>query len=533
MNPTVDARDFGRGAKRVAKDFRRVLRTLIDTSDIDTTELFDNTFRADVNAIIRYLSHGYEAVNAIGFHRAAQKPPHVEQAFFLFHEALNLAFVALRTIRGGSVIASDGVLRQALELASVAYQVATDASGDTLKKFLQGELQGPRAISVAKKIYQPIGRLYGALSNSSVHASSQHIHHSISPSRGRGEQRRIRIGASFDPGDRSKFKLGLIRIERVAVAIIAVIEAGLFDYLDKPRFWRRAAGELEWVGDLQIERRMNQAERDQRAIEQPYLIVYSWADPEDRAEVERLFGGTEGDALRDVTRLRELAAMHETSFVVHYMLGAALQDAGDFVGAASEFEKAWTLRMDGYDVWSRLEIIYTSRGTPRRLEDFYLRSLKRDPEDYTAVHNLGMLYSRMKDERKALECFNRAHAFKPDRFMATYNAANALLRLGRYQEAIDMYRHAAEREPDNPDPWHSAGVAYVHLGDLLAAYRAFRRALFLDSGYLASWANLAGVCRELGLRRRALACAIRAQQLAPGDERMIKLVAECREAVQR
>src|SRR5262245_39938617 len=297
MNSTIDARDFGRGAKRVAKDFRRVLRTVIDTADIDTTELFDGTFRADVNAIVRDLAHGYEAVNAIGFYRGTQKPPHVEQAFFLFHEALNLAFVALRTIRGGSVIASDGVLRQALELVSVAYQIASDASEDTLKKFLKEELQGPRAISVVKKIYQPIGRLYGTLSNSSVHASLQHIHHSISPSRGRGELRRIRIGASFDPGDRSKFKLGLIRIERVAVAIIAVIEAGLFDYLDKPRLWRRAAGELEWVGDPQIERRMSQAERDQRAIEQPYLIVYSWADPEDWAEVERLFGSTEGDAL--------------------------------------------------------------------------------------------------------------------------------------------------------------------------------------------------------------------------------------------
>ena len=533
MNPTVDARDFGRGAKRVAKDFRRVLRTVIDTSDIDTTELFDDTFRADVNAIIRHISHGYEAVNAIGFHRASQKPPHVEQAFFLFHEALNLAFVALRTIRGGSVIASDGVLRQALELVSVAYQVASDASGETLKKFLQGELQAPKAISVVKKIHQPIGRLYGTLSNSSVHASLQHIHHSISPSRERGEARRIRIGASFDPSDGSKFKLGLIRIERVAVAIIAVIEAGLFDYLEKPRLWKRAAGELEWVGDPQIERRLNQADRDQRAIEQPYLTVYSWADPEDRAEVERLFGRTEGETLRDVTRLRELAATHEASFVVRYMLGAALMDAGDFPSAASEFEKAWTLRKDGYDVWSRLEMLYTSQLDPRLLENFYRRSLEREPEGYTAVHNLGMLYSRLKQEDKALECFKRAHELKPDRFMATYNAANALLRLGRYQQAIDMYRHAAEREPDNPDPWHSAGVAYVRLGDLSGAYRAFRRAVYLDSGYLASWANLAGVCRELGLRRRALACAIRAQQLAPGDERMTNLVGECREALQR
>src|SRR5260221_2080242 len=120
MNPGFDARDYERGAKRVAKDFRRVLRHLIDLGQVETTEVFDDAFRGDVNAIIRHLSHGYEAANAVGFHRSSNKPVHVEQAFFLFHEALNLAFVALRTIRGGSVLASDGVLRQALELVSVA-----------------------------------------------------------------------------------------------------------------------------------------------------------------------------------------------------------------------------------------------------------------------------------------------------------------------------------------------------------------------------------------------------------------------------
>lgn len=533
MTPGVDTRDYGRGAKRVAKDFRRVLRTVIDTADIETTALFDDTFRADVNAIIRHLSHGYEAVNAIGFHRSSNKPPHIEQAFFLFHEALNLTFVALRTIRGGSVLASDGALRQALELVSVAYRIASDGSGETLKMFLQGDLQAPKAISIAKKIYPPIGRLYGTLSNSSVHASLQHIHHSISRSVRPGEPGRIRIGASFDPRDGSKFKLGLIRIERVVVAVVAVIEAGLFDYLEKPRLWKKEASHLEWVSDPEIEGRLNQAERDQHAIEQPYLVVYSWADPEDRAEVERLFGRTDGEALRDVTRLRELAATHEASFVIRYMLGAALQDAGDVANAASEFERALALRREGYDVWSRLEAIYASGRDPRPLENFYLRSLERNPEDYTAVHNLGMLYSRLKQDQKALECFTRAHELKPDRFMARYNAANSLLRLGRYEQAIDAYRHAAEREPDNPDPWHSAGVAYVRSGDLLGAYRAFRRAVHLDPGYLASWANLAGVCRELGFRRRALACAIRAQQQAPGDERMTSLVRECRDALQR
>ena len=259
-------------------------------------------------------------------------------------------------------------------------------------------------------------------------------------------------------------------------------------------------------------------------------MVYPWAAEEDRAEVQRLLGGTEGPALEEMTRLREVARENPRSVIMRYLYGAALQDAGDLVSAASELEEAWALRHDTYDVWARLESIYRS-SDESRLEDFYRRSMERDPENYVAVHNLGMLYSRRGREEDALECFRQAHGLQPERFMAVLNGANALLRLGRYQQAIDSYAHAAEREPDNPAPWHSAGVAHVRMGDIPGAYRAFRRAVVLDPGYLASWASLAGVCRELGLRRRALACATRAQQLAPGDDRMSTLVEECRAAL--
>ena len=208
----LDLRDYERGAKRRAKEFRRLLRKTIEVGDVETTEDFDDAFRTDVTAVIGHLARGYEAVNAVGLHRSSEKLPCVEQTFFLYHEALNLAFVALRTIRGGSVVASDGVLRQALELVCVAYQIVSDRSGESLRRFLEQELSGPKSISVAKKVYQPIGRLYGSLSNAAVHASVEHIHHSISRPPKSGQVGRIRVGASFDPGNPGRFKLGRNRL---------------------------------------------------------------------------------------------------------------------------------------------------------------------------------------------------------------------------------------------------------------------------------------------------------------------------------
>ena len=56
----------------------------MDTSDVETTEHFDDAFRTDVNAIIDHLACGYEAVNAVGLHRSPEKCDRVEQAFFCF-----------------------------------------------------------------------------------------------------------------------------------------------------------------------------------------------------------------------------------------------------------------------------------------------------------------------------------------------------------------------------------------------------------------------------------------------------------------
>jgi tetratricopeptide (TPR) repeat protein len=351
----------------------------------------------------------------------------------------------------------------------------------------------------------------------------EHITHSISSDRDSGGPR-INIGAAFDPGRGSRFKLGLIRIERVSVALQALIESCLFDYLETPRLWKKTPSGLEWSSNPYVEERLQRADKEQQAIEKPYLTVYPWADPQDVDEVRRLLGATQGATIGEIGRLRALAHAHPSSFVVHYLLGAALQDARDLPGAVAEFEEAWKLRQHGYDVWSRLETIYMECGDHRVLEDFYLRSIRCDSENYVAIHNLGMLYGKIGRNEDAFECFQKAHALKPERYQAIFNGARALLRLGRYDQAVECYRHAAEREPNNPEPWHSAGVAQLCAGDPRAAYRSFRRAVQLDPGYFPSWMNLAVVCRELGMSKRALACAKRAGGLSPGDHRVESLL---------
>jgi tetratricopeptide (TPR) repeat protein len=528
-----DARDYAHGVKRRAKDFRRVLFKTLDIANFETTKYFDESYRTDISAIHRHLAHGYEVANSIGLDRSPDKPLTIEQSFFLFHEALNLVLTALRTIRGGSIIAGDSILRQALELACVGYQIVTDDSGEFLNKLIAGKLHAPKSVSIAKRVYEPIGRWYGALSNSAVHASVAHIYHSISSQPDTGVGARIRIGASFDPGQGGRFKLGLIRIERVSLAIVALIEAGFFHFLETPLLVKKVGAEVVWSCNPKLENRLKQLAETEQSIENPYATVYPWADPKDREEIERLLGTIKGEPLQDLNRLRPLSQANPKSFTIHYLLGSAFEEVNDLVSAASAYEVAWQLRPNGYDVWSRLEGIYKTLGQERLREDFYRRSIELDPKDYVARHNLGMLYSAEGRFEEALECFQQAHLLRPERYQPVFNGAKALLHLGRYVEAVDWYHHASEREPENPDPWHSAGVAYVRGNDLRKAYASFRRAVWIDSGYIASWANLAIVCRELGMVKRALRCANRALGLAPGDQRVREIFRECESAARQ
>ena len=94
MNAETDLRDFERGTKRTAKDFRRLLRKALEEPDRGLTKGFDEAFRSELSSILSHLAFAYEAVNAIGFTRS-EKPSEKEQAFFLLHESLNLAMVAL------------------------------------------------------------------------------------------------------------------------------------------------------------------------------------------------------------------------------------------------------------------------------------------------------------------------------------------------------------------------------------------------------------------------------------------------------
>ena len=99
MSDMIDLRDFERGTKRTAKDFRRVLRKALDGTAIENSKVFDRAFHSDISAITSHLAFAYQAVNAIGLRRSERKPPEKEQAFFLLHESLNLVVVALRALR--------------------------------------------------------------------------------------------------------------------------------------------------------------------------------------------------------------------------------------------------------------------------------------------------------------------------------------------------------------------------------------------------------------------------------------------------
>ena len=151
--------------------------------------------------------------------------------------------------------------------------------------------------------------------------------------------------------------------------------------------------------------------------------------------------------------------------------------------AAAVFRKAAEARGGPAAAWKYAAEAYAEAGLLAEAEQAYLRFLKSDPRDVSALLELGRIYGELKryDEARvqynrvlalrreyvpaltglaridswqrrwdeSLALYNRALAAKPDDFDATAGKAYLLLWMGRAEDAAPLFEKLAERSPEN------------------------------------------------------------------------------------
>ena len=77
------------------------------------------------------------------------------------------------------------------------------------------------------------------------------------------------------------------------------------------------------------------------------------------------------------------------------------------------------------------------------------KALELDPNNFTALNNIGNIYSAKNDPKKAKIFFSKAVKIKPDYSNAIFNLALVNEEIGNKEEAIKLYKKAINCDPEN------------------------------------------------------------------------------------
>jgi tetratricopeptide (TPR) repeat protein len=117
----------------------------------------------------------------------------------------------------------------------------------------------------------------------------------------------------------------------------------------------------------------------------------------------------------------------------------------------------------------------------QQAEQIFSKIVAADPKDYSALFNLALAESALKQDDQALAHYKQVLALKPGLYEAELNVGILDLRDSRPADAVPLLQDAAKQKPNQPRPQRYLGEALLETGDNDAASAAFRASLTLDA----------------------------------------------------
>ncbi|MCC6194793.1 MAG: tetratricopeptide repeat protein [Burkholderiales bacterium] len=162
--------------------------------------------------------------------------------------------------------------------------------------------------------------------------------------------------------------------------------------------------------------------------------------------------------------LREASRLYETG---------VLGDAAHTLGRIVQCDP------DNFEALHMLGLVASAQGRHQEAEALFARALKGDPNSIAAHFNRGVTLRILGREKDAVDSFDRAIAGNPQFVAALAERGGALLALGQPEDAVRSYEGALAIESANLDVLSNLGRALVVLGRSADALGAFDRALAL------------------------------------------------------
>ncbi|WP_162251461.1 tetratricopeptide repeat protein [Massilia sp. Root418] len=176
----------------------------------------------------------------------------------------------------------------------------------------------------------------------------------------------------------------------------------------------------------------------------------------------------------------------------------ALHQRGDLSQAEALYAEVLRREPDNFDALHLMGVLARQGGAPEAAVELIARAIALDAGKAIAHCNLGAALQDAGRQADALASYERALALQPAYPMALANRGNALRKLGRLDDALASYDAALAQQPAYPEALANRGIALHLLGRRAEALESFGRSLTLNPNLAESYCGAAVTLQSLG-----------------------------------
>jgi len=170
---------------------------------------------------------------------------------------------------------------------------------------------------------------------------------------------------------------------------------------------------------------------------------------------------------------------------------------------------------DQFDAMHLLGVCCFQSGDAAQAIELIVKAIALKPSYPNAYFNLGNAQKALKQTDEALASYSKAIALNPDYVMAYNNRGNLLKQLKKLNDALSDYNHALAHQPNQLEALNNRGLVYSELRRFSEALADFDRAARADPNYANTFNNRGIAYLELHRFDEAMADFDKALRIKP------------------
>jgi putative PEP-CTERM system TPR-repeat lipoprotein len=204
------------------------------------------------------------------------------------------------------------------------------------------------------------------------------------------------------------------------------------------------------------------------------------------------------DTKSAIVELRNTLQQNPKLGEARFLLGKALLDTGDTVGASVELGKAAELKYPAAQVLPLHARTLLNQGENRKLIDLYGRTELDDPAAVADLKTSVATAHAMRGERdQALKLADAVLAKSPDYAPALLLKARELANTSNPGPALELVSRVIAKDGNNAEAWYLGGLlSTITKHDPAAAIDAYRKSLAIRKDYLQAHSGIISVYLE-------------------------------------